>query len=225
MVVGVVGHLILSASRENAYSHIFTFTYDALIASGRYTVGRLLGIKVAVYLLNVMASLAPILTLMAGCALFCRPPSRGREELRRLSNQIARVKLVVGAASLLLVTGILHMIAWVRWPSVLTPDPVATRGIIEFSGAVGLYWGAVFSALIASFYLPAALNLNRRAKRMLDDNPDLIEGAPVEKWLRKNGLSVAPMQQLPQLVAVFAPLLAGPFGTALASLPQTLVGG
>jgi hypothetical protein len=136
------------------------------------------------------------------------------------------LKTIVGFGSALLVAGVLHMVAWLRWPASLFQQTPLAQDIAAFSEAMGLYWGATFSLVIAAFYIPAAAHLHRRAEAVFRENKELSKGTDLEEWLRGHELAMVSSHQFPPMLAVFAPLLAEPLGSLLSKVSASpIIGG
>ncbi len=75
--------------------------------------------------------------------------------------------------------------------------------------SVSVYWGAVYTAIIAALYLPGAFALRRRAERILEDLPPERRPPDAAQWLREHGLVVSLREQLPQVATILGSLLAG----------------
>jgi hypothetical protein len=86
--------------------------------------------------------------------------------------------------------------------------------------AVTLFWGAVFTLMIASFYLPMGMRLAELAEGVMDDLG--VDVGERRQWLAARGLSFEPSQQLPQIAAVAAPLAAGPVSGVLSVAAERL---
>jgi hypothetical protein len=225
IVLLFLGHFIYSAQVRNNFSNIFFFTFETLMASNLYTSIQMLSIKSLVSGINILAVLVPTIVVITGCCVLIQESSSSMSELKLLEAQMGRLKMIISSASMLIVAGVLHMIAWLRWPSVLIYDDQISRNVANFSDALGLYWGATFSLLLAVLYVPAALNIQQHARLIISENPDLIAGMDAHDWLKKHGLSVAPMQQIPQIAVMLAPLLAGPVGSTLTNLSSSFASG
>lgn len=66
-------------------------------------------------------------------------------------------------------------------------------------------------------YFPAVLLLRARANELAD----LAKPEAPDAWLTENGLGVSVSAWLPRIVAILAPLMAGPFVDILKSLTST----
>jgi hypothetical protein len=146
-------------------------------------------------------------------------------DLKRLETQMRKFKIIISSGSILMVAGILHMITWLRWPAALVADEWISLNVVSFSESLGLYWGATFSLMIAVFYLPAAVNIQQRCELIIAEQPELLCGMEPQDWLKKHGLLVSPLQQIPQIAVILAPLLAGPIGSVMTDLSGSLIAG
>lgn len=213
--LGSLGNLAASMGSDSAFSAIFYFTYDNLEASGRFEQVHLGAIRWSLVSLNAMSAVAPIIAMFAACRTMVSRAATAEDGLHRMAEQMRRMKELLNLGSALLVLGIVHMNAWLRWPAALVADPGIASDINGLSLSVSLFWGAAFTLMIIAFYLPAALLLRQRASALLAET-----GSPdsVMTWLKDHGLSLSPAEQMPQLAAMLAPLLAGPVGSALGNL-------
>jgi hypothetical protein len=225
ITVLVLGHLAYSSYFRTEFSYIFFFTFDTLAASKYYSGSQLSAIKGLVTGINILAAVVSTLALVTGCCIMAYKHIRGKDELQTLVTQMRQLKKFIGIVSIMLVAGVLHMMAWLRWPTALIADKSIAQNVVEFSEAIGLYWGATFSLLIATFYIPAAWSLNKRAEDIITAHPEQIQGMEMQEWLQKYSMSLSPLQQVPQLLAMLAPLLVGPIGSTLSKFSGPFSGG
>lgn len=206
-VAGVLA-LLVSGARESALNLlVFESTFNALERSGRLEalfVGR---VKFLISLVNVLAVVAPVGALVAFVATVT-PPPEGKETIIDLRSRNRRLRETMNASAALLVTGILHMNTWLRWPAVFASDATARDGIEQFALAVSVFWGLTFSLMIMAAFLPATLLLRDRALRLQGEAPDA--GADPEEWLAGHGFKLSMGEQLRQVAVILAPLFAGP---------------
>jgi len=185
---------------------------------GCYTQAELADINLAVTALNVMAALILPLGLIAALSVMARPGLAGKAALGAIEVQMRRLKMVLNLGSTLLFTGILHQVLWLRWPAVLVSDATIGQDVTGFAEGLSVYWGASYSLLLLAFFMPSAWSLNERARSIIENHPGIIGDMLPGDWLEKHGLSVSPGRQLPQIVAMLGPLLAGPLGSTLSGL-------
>lgn len=155
---------------------------------------------------------------VAACAIVRQPKPNGLNEeqlMRRV--KLLRLVLYVGAATL--VMAVLRLAATHAWAiSYLPPDTEPGKSISTLiTGIVGSL-GTSYTLLIAGIYLPAALILRERLR-----NLKAAEADP-EGFLATHGLSPTLTRILPRVMALIAPLLAGPLGDALVKLINSLGG-
>lgn len=214
-----LAHAAIGAGQRSAFSMIYFFTHDALVACACYAVSELRSVDAAVMVLNVLAAVVPPAALVAGCGALALPSAADAEALAGLERAMARLRTVLAAGSALLVTGIVHQVAWQRWPLALLDEPA---GLPDLVSALALYWGVVYSLLIVAFYAPAAWVLHRHARRLLEQQPALAGAHTPDAWLDRHGLSRGALHRLPQVAAMLAPALAGPLGTVVSGLGETV---
>ena len=78
---------------------------------------------VVVSIVNVQALIVPVVALLAACSTLAPPISGQPPDPKFYASQMKRLKEELTAASAILVSGILHMGAWLRW----TASPVADK--------------------------------------------------------------------------------------------------
>ena len=210
-------HLAAVEAMQAPLNAIFAVTRDALSALPAVGATRAAVIGGVVGAINVLTPFVMAL-LIAAAAASALPPVAGWSEttLARRAAQIRRIVLLAGA---FMVGGVLHMGAWTH----LAGATLSTEGdavLDEVALTVTLFWGTTFTLMIASFYVPVAMRLIRLAERVMEDI-----GVPVaerQHWLADRGLSFRLREQLPQIVAMVSPLLAGPIGSTVQSYAETV---
>jgi hypothetical protein len=155
---------------------------------------------------------------VAACAILRQPNPNGLTEQQLLRRvKLLRLVLYVGAATL--VMAVLRLAATHAWAvSYLAPDIEPGKSITTLiTGIVGSL-GTTYTLLIAGIYLPAALILRERLRNLPSAQAD------PESFLATHGLSPTLTRILPRVMALIAPLLAGPLGDALVKLINSLGG-
>jgi hypothetical protein len=195
---------------------VFAVTFDALVTSSAIGPARVAVIGAVVALINVMSVLVPAL-LLAAAAASALPPVAGWNETT-LSRRALQVRHIVALAAAFMVAGVLHMGAWTHWvgASLQAAGDVA---LDQVAVTVTLFWGTTFTLMIASFYLPVAVRLGELAEAIMDDAGIALAERP--KWLAERGLSFRLSEQLPQIAAMAAPVLAGPLSAAIGAFADT----
>lgn len=225
LILGGVAGFIVAATTKSPISGLFSFTYGSLSAMPGLPAGFLAAARVEVMLLNLLSVVAPVSGLMAACSTAAPPRNGVAPDLNFLGGQVKSLKALVVIGSLYMVTGVLHLGVWLRWPATLVDSEALAIQIHDHAMAMSLYWGGAFSVLIAAFYAPAMVVLNRRAGVVIAATmKDSTGGLTPRQFLEDHGLSLNVSKQLPQIIAVLAPLLAGPIGTAVIDLAGVLPG-
>ena len=126
---------------------------------------------------------------------------------RTLKDRLDQLRwlLYVGAAALMLRA--VEMYTLYRWPGVWLPAE-AGRTVDRMALAVSVAHGAVFSAILLSFYLPTAVTLRLRSTWLATQSTAGTTESP-DAWLAKMGLELSPIQEVVHLFVTVAPLLAG----------------
>ena len=166
-----------------------------------------------------------------------------RENANALAQRMQDVKQFLYLGALLLTVGIIFTAAWLRWPAnLLPPDTALHKNLSALADSVVMFWGAVYSAILLSAYLPGALCLRARARGLAAQSlakagegkaegpkgsPDRAEGRrlplpekEIEKYLKDNRLLLPFADQLQRALAIFAPAMAGPLISAIGALNQ-----
>jgi hypothetical protein len=219
--VGGLGlvHLAVVDASGAPLRAVFAVTHDALRASPllrSVDVGIVGGV---VAMINVLSPTVTALLFAAGAAA-ALPPVSGWDEAT-LAQHAQRVRHVVAMAALFLVAGVLHMAAWTQWAGA-TLSAAGDAALDEVSVGVTLFWSTTFTLMIAGYYIPVAVRVSAWAETVMDDAG--IAAADRRKWLADRGLSFRLHEQLPQIVAMLAPLIAGPLSTTLTAATKALTG-
>lgn len=134
-------------------------------------------------------------------------PTGNQKSAALLRRRIARVQalLFIGATALALRA--LEMYFLYRWPAAwLTGAPADS--VDQIALAVSTAYGAFYTGILASLYLPTAFLLRSRASRLADEFvPDDTEKR--DAWLTQSGLQFLPFKEFGHLLVILAPLLAG----------------
>lgn len=219
LIAGGICFLRHQASEELALNRIvFAFTYDSLVYSGRYTQPFLRQVLAIISTVNVFGIVAPVFALLAMCSSLGPRPRSSPDDLDWLPKQSRRLKETLNVSAALMVAGILHMGAWLRWPASLLGTREMRTAVVDLVLSVTLFWGVALTCIIVVTYLPVASLLRARALRALEGHQEITDAG---RWLSENGLEISPAKQLPQVAAMLAPLIAGP----LSSLLGTFAGG
>lgn len=165
------------------------------------------------FALNAIGTVGVVSAMIAGCAILDLPSDPAARSLAELERRLQRLRYTVNAVSVQLLAGVLQIIAWLRWPVSLVPEPVVPEDSARLILAVSMYWGAAFTLGITAFYLPAMAALRSRVEETLVSNGN----SEPQAWLREHGFTKGFREMVPQAVTVLSPLLIAPVGSFLSS--------
>jgi hypothetical protein len=199
------------------YRAIFSFSYDNLRRAGpqRISADLLRYILTVVSAVNVQAVVVPAVALLAACSTLASPVTGRSLDPDHCALQMRRLKEVLSAGSAILVAGILHMGAWLRWPAALVADKHAHEAVLGAALAITLFWGVTFTLMLVATYLPAAILLARRAQALFQESPYKQSVPQPDQWLKDHGLFLSLQDHFPQFGLMLAPLLASPLSSLL----------
>ncbi|WP_425038310.1 hypothetical protein [Primorskyibacter sp. S187A] len=128
---------------------------------------------------------------------------------RRLAGNLRDMRHQLYLSSLVLTFGMFYATAWMNWPMPLIAE--AAQGAYgSLVRASALFTGVYFTLLILSFYLPVALILNLRVRRLAegargqDAQPDAFDP---EAWMASHSLKEGMGDHLRAGFALIAPIL------------------
>jgi hypothetical protein len=199
------------------YRAVFSFSYDNLRQAGsqRISPDLLRYAMIVVSIVNVQAMVVPVVALLAACSTLAPPVTDGPPTPDFYAMQMRRLKEVLGASSAILVAGVLHMGAWLRWPAALIANEAAHEAVLGAALAITLFWGVTFTLMLVSTYLPAAFILAKRAQALLQESSSQPAIPEPEEWLKGHGLFLSLQDHFPQFGLMLAPLLASPLSSLL----------
>lgn len=187
----------------------------------RSTVGQVLS-TIFIYIRGFDAlSLTSVFSLCcAACAVLWNPePNKPRDpgELRR---RFRLLRSVLFTSAAMLVIGVLRLSTTLNWGASFIPsDGEVGKFIGPLVSGIVSSLGAFYTLLIAGMYFPAVLLLGARANELAE--AAAAKGEAPDTFLTQNGLTLSVSGWLPRIVAILAPLMAGPFLDIL----KTLTGG
>lgn len=209
-----LGILKYTAESQGAmYRLIYGATTWSLTHSGRISKELLHSVESIMAIVNICVYIAPVIVTMAFCSAVS-PPNKQDPSLSDLSllpSRMLFLKATLKLAAALLVIGILHMNAWLQWPTALIQDHTLRLNYSRAALSISVYWGATFTLMLFLTYGPAANYLSLQARKIIE--PRLVEVEKIEdqqKWLRDHDLAFTFGDQIPQFMIILSPLIAGP---------------
>jgi hypothetical protein len=207
--------LALLAGDDVLYRAVYAFTYQSLARSGQIHDGLLWFAHLAVSAINILAVVAPIIAVLAACSVVALPGKGQAVSPDSLVRRMRQLNEVLYGGSAILVTGVLHMGAWLRWPASLIADRAAQEAVLGVALAITIFWGTAFTLMLIVTYVPAAVYIARQAHTLLAAGEYSRTIPDAESWLRQHGFHLSIEQHLLQFGALLAPVLAGPLGSFL----------
>jgi hypothetical protein len=208
-----LGYLIYSLNEQGTISMIFKLTFDTLSVSQQYTEIELSYISGILNLINILSVLTPVLLIVACSCTLTLCHNTNIESAQHCVYKMRDLKELINLGSAMLVVGALHINIWLNLSAALSTTDILIGAINDMSMSISLYWGTAFTVLIAAVYIPMALTIKANAQSALmseHQDPD-----KTRKWLKEHDLLFSTAKQLPQILAIFAPLLAGSFGSSI----------
>lgn len=140
-----------------------------------------------------------------------------RPSLAELELAMRRLRLMLYAGTVMLVVGMLFERALFQWSlAFLSRDEQAQKIAQGFFATIVAVDGGFYTILLAAVFIPAALIVKGRVEDKL-----LPAGAEDrQKILKEHGLDFSFSEALPKLLAIMAPLLAGPIGELFGRLAK-----
>ena len=194
---------------------IFLITFRSLQRQNLLGVGaRLWWVQITMTMINAFSIIIPAM-LCAFLPILLLKPRDGWTKTA-LYERATDLRILGTSGSVFMVAGVLHMFAWMSW----APDLLDQQNLQTLVASVTLYWGAVWTLMLAMLYLPVLLIFNQLAGPVME-----VETVPIkerDQWLTDYGISFKVITQLPQLLSILAPLISAPLTKILGNLPQLL---
>ena len=216
--ISEITYFFLVDPSKSPLATIFRFTFDSLHASGQYSENELNIVYITLSLINLIAILVVPFGILTGCCIMHKKQRSSKTTLNDLLRQSQLIKGLLAGGSAIMVIGIAHMQLWLTWPLSLLADNNAHLQIGTITLAVSQYWGVVYTLTMAAIYLPAAFSLTDQARKIIQSGQKEGTKKNPELWLKENKMSFSLHDQIPQLVAVIAPMLFGSFGSMLGDI-------
>lgn len=209
-IMGPVSLLYAIETNSALYQLVFGFTFFTLQESGRFDQAFVGNVHTVMTLINTGAMIVPTIAILAFCSTVAPPETGQSPDLGYFETQMQHLKRALNAGSALLVAGVLHMDAWLRWPASLASDQSIQEAISGAALAITLFGGATFTLMLIAIYGPAASYLCTQAHKRLQQEVQAGKIHDPQQWLKEHQLSITPGEQLPQISVMLAPVIAGP---------------
>jgi len=204
-------------SKSAMYNNIFDTTYQALKASTLITQFLLQKVFIIISTINVLAAVTPVFILTAICSTIYTPIEAGVPQPEFFIKRMNYLNQGIMIGSMVLLFGIIHMDAWMQWPTAMLDETILKKAALNSFSAVSQYWGISFTLLLICLYASAAIYWRAQTRAALIAMQSDID---VPKWLEDNGFNISWREHALQLSTMLTPFLAGSFsvGKELLSL-------
>lgn len=157
-----------------------------------------------------------LLTLATAAVLW--EVARPRNSLDDLARAMKQLRVVLYVGTVMLVIGMLFERCLFQWSLAFLSREEQPQKIAQsfFAGIVAVD-GGFYTMLLAAVYLPAALIVRARTEQLAALPAEESDRA---KTLKEHGLDFSFSEALPRLLAILAPLLAGPIGELFGRLAK-----
>jgi hypothetical protein len=154
----------------------------------------------------------------AACAILWKPKPDEAEDPARLKKRLRLLRFVLFTSAAMLVISVFRLSTTLNWGASFIPsDGEVGKFIGPLVSGIVSSLGTFYTLLIAGMYFPAMLLLRKRVNDLAE-----ASGAPAT-FLTDNNLNPSVSAWLPRIVAILAPLMAGPFIDLLKTLTGTVI--
>jgi len=145
---GLLGLVYQVQSHGAMYRLIFGFTFTTFSHSGSFDPQFLSNVTIILLMLNTLAMIIPAIIILAASSTLAIPKEEWQPTLEMIAKQMHRLRNTLNIGSLVLVTGILHMHAWLQWPTALMQDPSQQSAVSGAALAITVFWGTSYTLML-----------------------------------------------------------------------------
>ena len=164
--------------------------------------------------LSTLATIALVFAIVATTQLQGAPDRDAgfEQRARHLSEQVKRLHVLLYTSAAVLVAIILSMGSWLLWPVSVAGSPELETHLLDVASGIGLFWGVSFTLVLAAAYLPSALSLNTRIRKLrsLEFSTEVAPTAEQrQSAMARFGLNESIFVQVVRLTAILSPMFSG----------------
>ncbi|MCK0139495.1 hypothetical protein [Aliiroseovarius sp. F47248L] len=169
---------------------------------------------------NILTSLAAaaiiagmVLSLAEPVGIDRRSKSALISEAMALQNAQESTQRYLYCAGVLLTTGMVLVLSWMKWPGALIADPDVRSAHDHVVSSLSMFRGVTYTVLILSFYMPVSLILKVRIEQFKQASEAVGEtrlGRTLEGFDIKR---IASMEAFKSILAIASPILASAIGS------------
>lgn len=126
-------------------------------------------------------------------------------KVRHLARNVTLLKVYLYQGTAVFVFAVVAMISWMLWPIDFLKGDDVQGNYRDLLVGSAILQGVGYTVGVASLYLPPAVVLRQRVRRMAKQALVGAEDANVEEWLRKRGLHFQPLDELRQVAVILLP--------------------
>lgn len=138
--------------------------------------------------------------------------------IERLHDRMVLARRLLYLGSAMLTLDSLFVVNWINWAAALVGDEQVAMELADLAHGLSLFRGTAHSVVLAVVFLPLIWILERQARALARNAVDSGTPATWEQWERDHDLVLLSKRSVSPLVAVFAPVLAGPLGEVVGAL-------
>jgi hypothetical protein len=172
-------------------------------------------IAVSNWIIALSYTSAFLLVLLSSAILWPVEKERQTSEAE-ISKRTKLLRVLLYTGMVQLVTSTLRLSTTFHWATSFLPlddkNPASgplIKAVVGLATTLTYIEAATYTLILVAVYLPAILILRSRACKLITSDEFQAEPAR-EKWLQERGLALSISVYIPRLVALLAPLLAGP---------------
>ncbi len=169
---------------------------------------------------NILTSLAAaaiiagmVLSLAQPVGLDRRSKSALISEAMTLQNAQESTQRHLYCAGVLLTTGMVLMLSWMKWPGPMIADPDLRHAHDQVVSSLSMFRGVTYTVLILSFYMPVSLILKVRIERFKQASASVGETTLGRKLEGFDIRRIASMDAFKSMIAIASPILASAIGS------------
>ncbi len=168
--------------------------------------------------INSIGFAASFSLVLASCAVLLPTSGQGLDRLKKLSTRMNDLRAILYTGTLMLVAGVLLMRSLFNWSIAFIPQTAQDIEVADiFNSGILSAEAGFYTLILAAVYLPAAFILQERAHSITVGSN---EEAEKDRILTGASLTFSFTESLPRILAILAPLLAGPVGELFGRLPN-----
>ena len=156
----------------------------------------------------IVIGLGSILTLTRPVAGKEGAPQPSEErQTQYLADKVAVLKAYLYQGTAVFVFAVVAMMSWMFWPIDFLAGADVQAAYRDLLVGSAVLQGVGYTVGVASIYLPPAVMLRQRIRRIARQVATSDDGASVEQWLRARRLHFQPLDELRQMGAILLPAL------------------